>query len=60
MCEEIEIIVEAPEPRHIEVHQVADIPVIEVEVPGIQGPSSAERPLDIDPVKTYLKHRGEI
>ena len=34
------------------------LPVVEVQIPGIQGPAAVEKPLEIDPLETYLKARG--
>lgn len=40
------------------VEEVVTLPVITVEVPGIQGPSRIDAPFEIDPVEIYLKARG--
>lgn len=53
---EIQIVVEINPPPEIIV-EVSDEPseeVVEVQVEGLQGPSSADRPLETDPTDLYL------
>ena len=59
-CPDIEIEVQPPETFTVEIAETVYAPVVEVEVPGIQGPSMNDSPLDIDPLEIYLKARGEI
>lgn len=42
----------------VETKNEVTLPVVEVQVPGIQGPAAVEKPLEIDPLETYLKARG--
>ena len=44
----------------VEVQVEPEIAVVEVEVRGLQGASSVERPLDYDPLEIYLQSRGDI
>lgn len=37
-----------------------ELPIVEIQTPGLQGPASVERPLEEDPLQTYLKARGEF
>lgn len=34
------------------------VPVIEVHIPGLRGPSAIDKPFDEDPTEVYLKARG--
>lgn len=45
-------------PISIEVTESVTLPVVTVQVPGLQGPASVDRPLDVDPLETYLAARG--
>lgn len=55
---EITVIVEPPQVINVIVEEAITLPVVTVEVPGIQGPSRADEPFEIDPVEVYLKARG--
>ena len=57
---EITVIVEPPQVINVIVEETITLPVVTVEVPGIQGPSRADEPFDIDPVEIYLKARGAL
>ena len=56
----ITITVQEQTPIVVETKNEVTLPVIEVQVPGIQGPAAVEKPLEIDPLETYLKARGEF
>lgn len=57
---EITVIVEPPQVINVIVEEAITLPVVTVEVPGIQGPSRADEPFDIDPLEIYLKARGAL
>ena len=57
---EITVIVEPPQVINVIVEEAITLPAVTVEVPGIQGPSRADEPFDIDPVEIYLKARGTL
>lgn len=57
---EITVVVEPPQEINVLVDQTVVLPVVTVEVPGIQGPSRADEPFDVDPVEIYLNYRGAI
>lgn len=57
---EITVIVEPPQVINVIVEEAITLPVVTVEVPGIQGPSRADEPFDIDPLEIYLKARGSL
>lgn len=57
---EVTIVVEPPEQVVVAVEKTVVLPVVEVEIAGVQGPSAADKPLDVDPVEIYLKARGEM
>lgn len=58
--EEVTIVVTEESPIEVVTQFPVVTPIIEVDVPGIQGSSSVERPLDIDPLEIYLKARGGL
>lgn len=47
-------------PITLKVTEQVQLPVVKVLVPGIQGPASVDRPLDVDPLQTYLNARGNF
>lgn len=47
-------------PISVKVVEKVELPVVKVLVPGIQGPASVDRPLDVDPLTTYLEARGNF
>ena len=47
-------------PITLKVTEQVQLPVVKVLVPGIQGPASVDRPLDVDPLQTYLNARGKF
>lgn len=47
-------------PIKVHVTERTQLPVVKVLVPGIQGPSASDKPLEIDPLETYLKARGDF
>lgn len=47
-------------PITLRVTEQVQLPVVKVLVPGIQGPASVDRPLDVDPLETYLQARGNF
>lgn len=61
-----EIVVESPRPYEIIVEKKITLPIVEVQVPGIQGPEGPQgppgesKPLEIDPLEIYLKARGDM
>lgn len=57
---EVTIVVEPPPEIVLQVEETTVLPVVEVEVRGLQGPSAADKPLDIDPLEIYLQARGEM
>ncbi len=57
---EITVIVEPPKEINVVVENSVVLPVVTVEIPGIQGASRVDEPFDIDPVEIYLKSRGSI
>lgn len=60
VCEPIYIQITPPQEIHVTVVEQEVLPVVTVQVPGIQGPASVERPLDVDPLETYLSARGDF
>lgn len=56
----ITITVQEQTPIVVETKNEVTLPVVEVQVPGIQGPAAVEKPLEIDPLETYLQARGEF
>lgn len=56
--EPTKITVVVQEPVSVIVEKTVEMPAVKVLVPGIQGPAAVERPLDEDPLETYLKARG--
>lgn len=58
--QDVTVVVEPPPEIVVEVQEVQTLPVVEVQVPGIQGASSIDKPLDVDPLETYLSARGGI
>lgn len=59
-CEPVSVTVVVQNPISVKVTEPVVLPVVKVLVPGIQGPASVDRPLDIDPLQTYLQARGNI
>lgn len=57
---EITVIVEPPKEINVLVERTVTLPVVTVEIPGIQGPSRADEPFDVDPVEIYLTYRGAL
>lgn len=49
-----------PETINVTVVEQKVLPVVTVQIPGIQGPASVDRPLDVDPLETYLTARGNF
>lgn len=49
-----------PEVIRLTVTEQKNAPVITVQIPGIQGSASVERPLDVDPLDIYLEARGNF
>ena len=60
VLEEVTLVVTEPEIVEVVTEFPVVLPVVEVDVPGIQGSAAVERPLEIDPLETYLKARGDI
>ena len=56
------IFIQITPPKTINVTVVEQkvLPVVTVQIPGIQGPASVDRPLDVDPLETYLTARGNF
>ena len=65
-CKPVKVIVQAPKKNIVQVKEVVCLPIVKVLVPGIQGPEGPQgppgsnEPLDVNPLETYLKARGEI
>ncbi len=57
---EITVIVEPPKEINVIVESSVVLPVVTIEVPGIQGASRVDEPFDVDPVEIYLKSRGDL
>ena len=59
-CQPCGVNVLVQKPITVRVTETVQLPVVKVLVPGIQGPASVDRPLDIDPLETYLQARGNF
>nr|DAH48586.1 MAG TPA: hypothetical protein [Caudoviricetes sp.] len=59
-CEPVSVTVVVQNPISVKVTEPVVLPVVKVLVPGIQGPASVDRPLDTDPLETYLQARGNF
>lgn len=59
-CQPCGVTVVVQKPITVRVTETVQLPVVKVLVPGIQGPASVDRPLDIDPLETYLQARGNF
>lgn len=57
-CRPAQISVVVQNPIYVQVAEQVQLPVVKVQVPGIQGPASVDRPLEVDPLQTYLEARG--
>ena len=58
--DEVTVVVEHPPDFEVRVEKTVVLPVVEIQVPGFQGPSAADKPLDVDPLEIYLTARGEL
>lgn len=56
----IEVCLEQQTPIVIEIPKEAKASTIEIEVPGMQGASAVDKPLDFDPLELYLATRGKL
>lgn len=59
-CQPCGVTVVVQNPIKVHVTETVQLPVVKVLVPGIQGPASVDRPLNIDPLETYLQARGNF
>lgn len=59
-CDDVVVTVESPPEIVLEVTKETVLPVVEVQIAGIQGTGAGDKPLDIDPLEIYLKARGEL
>ncbi len=62
----VTVVVEPPKEIVVQVKKEVSLPIVKVLVPGIQGPKGEQgpagesKPLDDDPLQTYLNARGEF
>ena len=56
----IKVVIRPPDQIVVKTVKSEIKPVVTVQVPGIQGGSSAETPLEDDPLTIYLESRGNL
>ncbi len=56
--EPVTVCIQPPPVIQLTVSEPKVLPVVTIQIPGIQGPAAADQPLDIDPLTTYLTARG--
>lgn len=69
---DVTVVIEQPKEIIVEIKNEVSLPVVEVHIPGIQGPKGEQgprgeqgpigenAPLDVDPLQTYLTARGNF
>lgn len=56
--EPVTVVIQPPPTFTVTVVESKILPAVTVQVPGIQGPAAADKPLDIDPLELYLKAKN--
>lgn len=59
-CKPCTVTVILEKPVSVKVPEPVQLPVVKVLVPGIQGASATDKPLDVDPLEIYLSARGNF